>query len=108
VGLHTTARHYERATGSKRLHSQQAWRSQAIKHEKNYQVSDLPEPLEMLNPMLPVKLELYTHKGVLTDERLGLQTRLRSHEKRFVARANEELTAFMELESTICAGSGLV
>jgi hypothetical protein len=32
----------------------------------------------------------------------------RDNGKRFIVRADEKLTAFMELESTICAGSGLV
>ncbi len=41
-----------------------------------------------------------------TRERSGLQTRLRSHEKMFVVRADEWLTAFLELESATRALCG--
>jgi hypothetical protein len=37
------------------------------------------------------------------DERSGLQPRIAATEKRFVVRADEELTAFVELESAIRA-----
>jgi hypothetical protein len=36
-----------------------------------------------------------------TGEQSELQTRIAATEKRFVARADEKLTAFVELESTI-------
>jgi len=35
--------------------------------------------------------------------RFGLLTHIGATEKRFIVRADEELTAFLELESAICA-----
>ncbi len=40
-----------------------------------------------------------------TGKRSGLQTHHRDDGKRFVVRAEEKLTAFVELESTIFAGA---
>jgi len=41
---------------------------------------------------------------ILTGERSGLLTRIAMTETRFVVRADEKLTAFLELESAIRSG----
>jgi hypothetical protein len=53
----------------------------------------------------PVGVGAAFQRLILAGERSGLQTHHRDDGKRFVVRAEEKLTAFVELESTIFAGA---
>jgi hypothetical protein len=51
----------------------------------------------------PVGVGAALQPWIPTGERSSLLTPIATHGKRFVVRADEKLTAFLELESAICA-----